>query len=100
MVGCEAVVADLQSLAEHYESVHGLRDASLQHRQDRGYVCDLPGCGKAFSRADKLREHIRIHTGERPHVCPHCRRAFAKLCNLHGAIFLWTVRRDEAKKSF
>ncbi|XP_076060160.1 uncharacterized protein LOC143036544 isoform X19 [Oratosquilla oratoria] len=31
-----------------------------------------PLCGRVCSRSDKLRLHIRTHTGERPYSCPTC----------------------------
>ncbi|VDQ07598.1 unnamed protein product, partial [Trichobilharzia regenti] len=47
----------------------------------RRHVCTYPGCGKAYSKLNKLKEHLRSHTGERPYVCrePGCGAAFIRL---------------------
>jgi hypothetical protein len=31
------------------------------HTKQRPYVCDIPGCGKAFTRGDSLTRHLRLH---------------------------------------
>lgn len=33
--------------------------------------CPYEGCGKSYTKASKLAQHIRSHTGERPFVCDH-----------------------------
>ena len=53
--------------------------------QWRPFSCSY--CEKRFKRKDHLRDHERLHTGERPYVCRFCSKAFAQRCNwnMHSA---------------
>ncbi|KAK2845172.1 hypothetical protein Q5P01_011831 [Channa striata] len=46
-----------------------------QLQRARRFVCDI--CGRGFSRASRLREHTRSHTGERPFQCDVCKKRFS-----------------------
>uniref|UniRef100_A0A672I1M0 C2H2-type domain-containing protein n=1 Tax=Salarias fasciatus TaxID=181472 RepID=A0A672I1M0_SALFA len=41
---------------------------------ERPYGCHI--CGKRFRRAETLRRHNRVHTGEKPHACEVCGKMF------------------------
>ncbi len=49
------------------------------HTGERPHRC--PHCQKAFKQPGQLTAHIRIHTGEKPYRCPHCQKAFSQSNN-------------------
>ncbi|KAF9549845.1 hypothetical protein EC957_002415 [Mortierella hygrophila] len=42
------------------------------------FSCDVPDCGKVFSRAYNLTSHMKTHSAERPFLCDSCPLAFAR----------------------
>ncbi|KAK7082937.1 hypothetical protein SK128_021940 [Halocaridina rubra] len=50
------------------------------HRMAKSWQCKY--CGKAFTRCAAFKEHIRIHTGEKPFECSDCGVRFRKFHHL------------------
>lgn len=61
-----------------FANVYRLQRHMLSHDESqvlRKFKC--PECGKAFKFKHHLKEHIRIHSGEKPFVCPNCAKRFS-----------------------
>ncbi|GIY82731.1 hypothetical protein CDAR_581131 [Caerostris darwini] len=67
---CGRIFTNLEQLKEHCPHQH----------PDLPYVCDL--CGRA-QYLSEFKRRLLVHTGERHHVCQHCREAFGRKDNLN-----------------
>ena len=53
--------------------IHLAREHSLA---ELAHACSV--CGKGFAAQQKLDQHLRSHTGERPYPCTECDKKFAR----------------------
>ena len=63
-----------QVCQKEFKYASRLRDHERVHTGDRPFKCDV--CGKSFPRSDTLRIHKRTHTGDRPFQCDICGKSF------------------------
>ncbi len=58
-----------------------LMENCKRHQKTHNEVKDHE-CGKSFKTTGHLKQHQRIHTGERPYKCSYCDKSFIRSANL------------------
>ena len=101
---CDKVVQSSFSLRTHIKWIHemvrdrhmceiccktfaipkDLRNHQKVHTGERNFPCHI--CGKGYKTKDYLIRHTRIHTGERPYSCEHCGKSFSDPSSFKGHI--------------
>ncbi|THH16640.1 hypothetical protein EW146_g4043 [Bondarzewia mesenterica] len=56
------------------DSLQGCLSHEILSSHTEPYLCDHPGCGKAFAIAGALTIHKRTHNGHKPFKCTYCDR--------------------------
>ena len=57
-----------------FRQLGNLKNHMRIHTNERPYECDV--CEKRFRDSSNLKKHMRIHTNEKPYECDVCDKAF------------------------
>ncbi|KAI0058989.1 hypothetical protein BV25DRAFT_1809863 [Artomyces pyxidatus] len=91
---------------QYFSEAATLQQHMRRHTQEKPYLCDFPGCGKAFAIAGALTIHKRTHNGHKPFKCTYCDRGFSESSNLskhlrtHTGVRPYTCVESGCVKSF
>lgn len=85
---CNRLLISQENLDTHMLRQHVQRKPPKPKPLPENFVCEA--CGKVFSRADKLKRHTLVHTGEKPYVCAVCKETFARKNSLTQHLLLHT----------
>ena len=69
--GCDRRFSVMRKLRDHINE---------QHLNIRPYQCNI--CGQSFTKQKLLGMHVKIHSDERTHICPFCKKGFKQSATL------------------
>lgn len=67
----------------------GLHQSHHRTCKDSENTCRYPECGKTFQNLYRLKEHVRVHTGNKPYVCTYknCSSKFSSSSKLSRHLY-------------
>ena len=67
-------------LIKHLRNKHKIEIETIAKSNDpERFKCDF--CGKIFAKKVRLEDHMNVHKGIKPHLCPYCNQGFACRAN-------------------
>lgn len=64
------------------------------------FICRMGNCNKEFTRTCNLLDHMRMHSGIKPNLCPYCGKAFTQKCNLKKHMRVHQIPDLEHRKRY